>query len=253
MYDLEKEKQIISILRNKQFDNIANLANALYVSESTLRRMLVKMEQKGIITRTYGGVYLKSESETEHLSVELREKQNLVEKKALVKKAIEFIEDDTAIFIDSSTTCLQIAPLLNDFKNLTIITNGLNLAYELMLKTQHKIMVVGGNIQFHTNSIVGSLAEKMMSDVHVSLAIFSTSEMDAEFGFSEKSAEQASFKNLMVHNAARSLYLVDDSKIDHKSLFKTCDLKDVSIIVTKKSLDKRYFQAAPKTLFVHCD
>ena len=83
MYDLEKEKQIIGILRNKQFDNVANLANALYVSESTLRRMLVKMEQKGIITRTYGGVYLKSESETEHLSVELREKQNLVEKKEI--------------------------------------------------------------------------------------------------------------------------------------------------------------------------
>jgi DeoR/GlpR family transcriptional regulator of sugar metabolism len=250
MLDLERDEQILAQLREKNACTVYELAQKLYVSESTIRRDLTRMEQKGLVTRTFGGVIIKKATGIDDSSFFLREKENLQEKRALVKEAAAFIQSNSAIFIDSSTTCLQIVSLLNDFHNLLIITNGLTIANEIVMKTRHRVTLLGGTIQPATNSVLGARTEKMISGYHANLAILSTYSLDPEFGFSEQTEEQSDIKKIMISNSNQAIVLVGSTKPDHKALSKTCDIADVSVIISTDPLSEAYHQVAPKTQFI---
>lgn len=250
MLDLEREEQILSFLKEKNSCTVYELAQKLFVSESTIRRDLTKMEQKGLVTRTFGGAIIKKEMAFEDTSVFLRRKENILEKRELCHKAVTYIQSNTAVFIDSSTTCLQISSMLKDLTNLLIITNGLMLANELVARTKHRVTILGGDVQPSTNSSLGPGAEKALDSLHASLAILSASAVDVAFGFSEQTAELASLKRIMVKNATRTIFLIGDSKIGHENLAKTCDLKDASVLISNSPLPEEYHQAAPHCEFV---
>jgi DeoR/GlpR family transcriptional regulator of sugar metabolism len=250
MIDLEREEQILALLNEKTACTVYELAQKLYVSESTVRRDLTRMEQKGLVTRTFGGVIIRKAAGIDDSSFFLREKENLQEKRALVKEASSFIQSNTALFIDSSTTCLQIVSLLNDFHNLLIITNGLTIANEIVTKTRHRVTLLGGTIQPSTNSVLGARTEKMIAGYHANLAILSTYSLDPEFGFSEQTEEQADLKKIMISNSDKAIVLVGSGKVDYKALTKTCDISDISVIISANHLPDIYHQKAPKTQFI---
>lgn len=250
MLDAERTEKILEILKVKNSCTVYDLANKLYTSESTIRRDLARMEQKGLITRTFGGAILKSNSNIEDSSFFLREKQNLKEKRALAREAVRFIEPNSAIFLDSSSTCLQLVTMLQQFKNLLVITNGLIVANELIIKTRHDVILLGGKIKASTNSVLGSAAEEMLRGYHASLCIMSTSGIDKDFGFSELTEEQARLKKIMIENSSKSIALVDTGKFNKKSLAHTCDIKDVSVIITNGPVPEDYKALAPKVEFI---
>ena len=251
MLDVERDEQILALLQKKKAFTVYELAQTLFVSESTIRRDLARMEQKGLITRTFGGALLKSNPIIEDTSFFLREKESLQEKRALVKEATKYIQSNTAIFVDSSTTCLQMVSLLNDFVNLLIVTNGLVIANEIVSKTKHRVSLLGGEVQPSTNSVLGTKAENMAKTYHASLAIMSTSGVDLSFGLSEQTEQQAALKNIMRQNSDMTIVLADAKKIGKKSLAKTCDLKDIDVLITTGALSEAYQTAAPKTKFIH--
>ena len=96
MLDLERNEQILAILRENKACTVYELSQKLFVSESTIRRDLSRMEQKGLVTRTFGGAILKSNPIMEDTSFFLREKENLQDKRALVKEALPFIQNNMA-------------------------------------------------------------------------------------------------------------------------------------------------------------
>lgn len=250
MLDLERNEQILAILKENKACTVYELSQKLFVSESTIRRDLSRMEQKGLVTRTFGGAILKSNPIMEDTSFFLREKENLQDKRALVKEALPFIQDNMAIFVDSSTTCLQMATMLNEFSDLIIITNGLALANELVTKTRHHVTLLGGDIQPAANSCLGSYAEAMVSEFHAALCILSTSGADAEFGFSEHRKDQAALKRLMIKNADQTIVLVDKKKIGKKCLAKTVGIDKVQAVITSGKVPDSFRQVAPETQFI---
>ena len=250
MLDLERDEQILEILQKRKACTVYELSQKLFVSESTVRRDLTRMEQKGLVTRTFGGAILKSTPTIEETSFYLREKENLQVKRALVRAALPFIQEDTAIFLDSSSTTLQIASMLNDFKNLRLITNGLAIANELVTKTKHQVTLVGGDIQPASNSVLGSRAEAMVEGYHAKLAIMSTAGVDPEFGFSEATEQSADLKRTMQKCSERTLVLFDETTIDRKNLARAFPLDGANIIVSSVPLPESYKSKAPESTFV---
>jgi DeoR/GlpR family transcriptional regulator of sugar metabolism len=251
MLDLAREKQIIEILKQKNACSIYDLAQALYVSESTVRRDLARMERKGLITRIYGGAMLKPSTSMDDTSFFMRESENLQEKRSLAKAALSYVRSGMTIFLDSSTTTLQIVTMLSAFDNLLIVTNGLFSANEVTTKTNHRAMIVGGAIEKSTNSALGTYADTMVSTLHAQLAILSTSGFDPEFGFSQQSEDQATIKRLMIKNAEKVIFLVSKSKVGKKTLAHTCDIKDADVVITDCELPEAYLAAAPETEFIN--
>jgi len=246
----EFEEKVVRELQDKKTCSVYELAAALFVSESTIRRMLSKMEQKGLVIRTFGGVILNNHPFMADGSFALREKENIPEKKALVKIASSFIRSNMCIFLDSSTTTLQIVPLLSAFENLFVVTNGIATANEVVTNTKHRVTLLGGDIQPATNSVSGSTTETMLSNYHAAVAIMSVSGIDANFGISEQSESQSLIKRIMIANSDTSVIMVGDSKVDKKSVYRTGAIKDISVVISTSPLPATYRQSAKSTTFI---
>lgn len=239
MYDIERQQKILDILTEYKTVSVQKLSEMLFCSGATTRRDLVRMEQKGLVTRTFGAVMLNANSSNKETSFELREKNSVSEKRLLCQKASIFIKNNSTIFIDSSTTLLHIVPFLKNYINLTIITNGLNIATEISYQTKHSVIILGGNVQPDTNSILGSLALDVLSSFSADLALFSCGGIDVDFGITESTIDSAKIKQYMIEHSDKSICLFDHTKYGKRKSFKTCDVNKIDILVTSKGIDEK--------------
>lgn len=246
MYDIEREKKILEILKEHGTIGINKLASLVFCSSSTIRRDLNKLEKRGLVKRSFGFVSLASEVGTEETSFSNREIVNISIKKKLSKVASKELNNSQTIFIDSSTTLLFIAPYLNEYKNLLIITNGLRIASEIINHTNHKVILIGGEIEPHTYSSLGSSAIADVSNFHADIALFSCSGVSISFGFSEASYDIAEIKKKMIENSTTKIFVFDKSKYGQNKTFKTCDIDNADTIIVPNDLDKLIIEEIKK-------
>lgn len=96
-------------------------------STSSLRRDLVDLEEKGLIQRAFGKIKLLNQENLE-FTWGYRENNNLIAKEKICKIASSFIDDNDAIFMDPSTTTINILNYVKNISGLKIITNSLKAA-----------------------------------------------------------------------------------------------------------------------------
>ena len=246
MYDIEREKKILEILDQKGTIGVNRLATLVFCSGSTIRRDLTKLEKKGLVKRSFGFVSLVKEIGTEETSFSVREIVNVALKKRLAKQAASELKNSQVVFIDSSTTMFFIAHYLNEYKNLLVITNGLRVASEIISRTNHKVILVGGEIAPHTNSILGSSAINQISQFHADVAFFSCAGVSFEFGFSEASADIAEIKKKMIENSTKKIFVFDKTKFGQNKTFKTCELSNVDEVIVPSDFDKNIIENIEK-------
>lgn len=246
MYDIEREEQIINILKQRTSISVAELATVLYVSTATIRRDLNKLEAKGLVTRTFGGVCLFKRQANRETAQMVRAEENVVQKKTLCRLVMPYIQDNMCLFLDSSTTVLQMAQNLNQFENLTIITTGIGLANQILNHTQHEIILTGGIIQHSTNSMLGAIATQTIESLHADLAIMSSTGLSLDFGFSESTIEQSHIKQAMIRNSDKVIYMVANNKFEKRSLNKTVDIKGTDILITDQKPTEEYINRCLK-------
>lgn len=242
MYNIEREDQIIKILKKQNSISVNELSKILFASTSTIRRDLTNLENKGLVVRTFGGVYLSKNTFNKETPFKYREETNIIEKRNLCQKALPFIKDNMSLFLDSSTTILQIVNYLNNFKNLTIITNGFEIANEILNNTKHQVILTGGIIQTNSNSMLGTITNSVLNNLHADLSILSSTGIDIDFGVSESALDQSEAKKIMNENSDTCIYLVDDSKFNKKGINKTSSLKDIDIVITNKKPNDEFIK-----------
>ncbi len=242
MYNIEREEQIIKILKKQNSISVNELSKILYTSTSTIRRDLTNMEKKGLVTRTFGGVYLSKQSFNTETPFKYREESNILEKRKICQKVLPYIKDNMSLFLDSSTTILQLVSYLNNFKNLTIITNGFEITNEILNNTKHQVILTGGIIQSNSNSLLGTITTNTLSNLHADLAILSSTGIDIDFGVSESTLDQSEAKRIMNKNSDMCIYLIDDTKFDKKGINKTSSLKEIDIVITNKKPSEKFIK-----------
>jgi len=240
MYDIERGEQIIAILKEKNSISVRDLSEKLYVSQATIRRDLNKLEKNGLVIRTFGGVCLSRHQVNRETASFYRAEESMLQKKSICNLVAPFIHDNMCLFLDSSTTVFHIISILNRFESLTIITNGLSLATEIIKNTSHEVILVGGVIQPNTNSILGSIANNIINSFHADLTIMSSTAVSERFGFSESTIEQSSLKQAMIRNSDLAIVLITSSKFDKESLYRTTDIKNINVLITDKKPSQNY-------------
>ena len=240
MYDIEREEQILQILKEKKTIGVNSLAKLVFCSGATIRRDLTRLEKKGLVTRTFGAVSILSSSiSNEEAIFSVRQNVNSAEKKLIAKAISEELKSNQTLFIDSSTTMLFIVPYLSEFKNLLIITNGLRIAEEIVSKTNHRVYVIGGELMPHSNSMLGSSTIREISNFHADLALMSCAGASVKFGVSEVTSESAQIKAVMIKNSDRSIVAFDSSKINSDKAFKTASINQIDTIIISKDINKK--------------
>ena len=129
----ERYDKILNILEEKNYITSQELAKILYVSMPTIRRDLADLESKKQLLRSHGGA---KRVNSEHIvtPLDFRKNVNHAEKRRICKTASDLITDNSIVFIDASTTAMQMAEFLSPKQNITVITNGIPLLIALTKK-----------------------------------------------------------------------------------------------------------------------
>lgn len=227
----ERKKQIIEQLKKSNgVSNLNYLCKRLFVSPSTMRRDLINLEEEGIVKRHHGGVSLISNSSTES-SIFQRRMENTDKKLAIVKLARTLLRDNLVIFLDSSSTVSLLSPYLKQFNNLTVITNGLNVASQLNSAENIRCFICPGLLKNRSLSIIGEYTYMFLDNFRADLAILSTKSIQAD-GVFEGDDAQAQCKKYMMKNAKKKILLCDNTKEYAGGYFKLSDFQDFDYIIT---------------------
>lgn len=242
MLAIERRNEILAKLQEEKKVVVSDLSQQYRVTEETIRRDLEKLEKEGLAKKTYGGAVL-NESFNIDLPYTVRKKANVTGKQYIAEKIGQMIEDGDHIILDASSTALFIAKKIKDKRNITVITNSVEILLELSDRSGWKILSTGGRLKEGGLALVGYQAERMISMFHVDYAIFSCKGIDMERGVTDSNESDAQIKKIICKAAKKKILAVDSSKFDRISFTEVCELADLDMVVTDMEPDERWKQA----------
>ncbi|MEW9502388.1 DeoR/GlpR family DNA-binding transcription regulator [Jeotgalibacillus marinus] len=247
----QRRKDITSHVHATGKVDIEQLSEMFHVSPMTVRRDLVLLEQDGKLIRTHGGA-VSPRSLTLETPFISKETKHVTEKRAISKKAVQMIPEGASILLDSGTTTLELARHLVNRKDLTVITNDINLASEMVNSALH-VIVTGGDLQNNVGALLGAQTQEFLRSIHVDRFFLGAHAIDLHAGVTSPTLEKSMVKKLMMEAAEETWLLADSSKIHHKAFSKVCALQDLDGFITDDRVSKeevRLIEQQVKTFFV---
>ena len=233
----ERKEAILKMLEEEGSVKVSKLTKLFDVSIETIRRHLEALEKEGALKRVYGGAVLKR-SEVQNLNYISREKEFIDEKKEIANTAIKYIEEGQSVALNDSTTNIELARALKkNFKRLTVITNSLLIANELVDAENFTVICTGGMLHQRERAFYGNLAENLLSNFIVNKAFISVSGVSLIRGITDFLPEEVQIQRKLIEIAQETIILADSSKIDTVSLMKVEDIHEINLIITDSKLD----------------
>ena len=231
----EREDRILNALLEKESMTTQELSARLYVSVPTLRRDLIKLEQKGKIIRTHGGAQLVKMSADEKIPFLLREQEQNSAKDIMARKAVTFVRDGDILMLDGSTSAYAIIPYLASFKNLIVITSSAKSSF-LLGRMGINNICTGGKMITRSLAYVGEDAQNTASRYNADIVFFSCRGLTLDGKLTDNSVEENALRMTMLRQARRKVFLCDSSKLGRTYLNTLCHLSEVDEIVCEQPL-----------------
>lgn len=244
MLAIERKNEILNKLRAEQRVLVSELALYYNVTEETIRRDLDKLEKEGYATKTYGGAIWGNSTKTD-LSYTIRNKTNVEAKNVIAGLVAKLVEDGDHLMLDDSSTSLYVAKKLKEKKNLTVITNSVELVVELANVDGWTLILTGGKLKPQSLALVGSQAQQMLSNYHVDKVLLSGKGLDFKAGLTDSSEFHAETKQSMIRAAKQRILILDNSKFDKVSFVRITDIDQIDTVVTNCPPNRewlRYFE-----------
>lgn len=227
----ERREHILSYLSKHDRGYVADLSQLLGVSEVTVRKDLDFLEGQGFLTRIHGGALASGRGRLE-LHFGAREQQNLDEKRRIAQSAALLIQSGQRIFLDASTTALQVARMIKDREDLIVVTNGLYTAMELVFCEGITTMVLGGTVRPRSSSLVGNLNTDLLRRLRVDLGIFGAYSVTAKDGLMETDIDEATLKQSVVNVSNKVVGIADSSKFGTTSFSVFALPEEIDLLIT---------------------
>jgi DeoR/GlpR family transcriptional regulator of sugar metabolism len=209
---------------------IDQLSEELSVSPMTIRRDLDQLEEKGKVIRVHGGA-VGAKSLITETPFQTKESRNTEQKRLIARKALSLIHEGQTILLDSGTTTLELARLLQSKINLTIITNDIKIAAELV-DSKLKVIITGGELQNDIGALFGPLTHHFLKNIHVDLFFLGAHAIDLKTGITSPTFEKSLVKQLMMEAADSTWLVADSSKMGERAFSKVCDLQELTGFIT---------------------
>lgn len=236
----ERHQAILELVQRYESVRVTDLAEQLNVSESTVRTDLETLDEQGHLVRIRGGAIAKTEQPLDEPAPYLLQKarSHALEKQTIARWAAGMIEDGDIIMLDASSTVFHIAPFLRDRRELTVFTNGIDVARLLAKEPSNTVIILGGILRSNGNSITGEISRQLLQDYHVQTAFVSCSGFTPDQGFFEVDLREAQMKTLMIQASQQCVALLDSSKIGRVGLTVFGTLANVDYVVTDEKITR---------------
>lgn len=227
----ERRIKILDMIRKNRKVMVSDLTREFSVSAATIRTDLRQLQQAGHVIRTHGGALERTKT-GEELDSQQKEIQNLSEKRAIAEAALNYIEDGDTVIIDTGTTTLELAKLLHKKKNLSVVTNDIQIASVLEGCDSINIILMGGIVRKGFHCTVGIHGREITTKMIVDKAFMGTNSFSASSGATTPDLHQAETKKHMISISSKVILLCDSSKIGRASFAQFATADQIDILIT---------------------
>jgi DeoR family transcriptional regulator of aga operon len=234
----ERRTQILQIVRSAGRARVNDLAGQFNTSAVTIRHDLNELHHRGLVFRSHGGAMLPGGILREPPVLE-RVKEHSAEKHRIGVMAATFIGDRETIVLDSGTTTLEIAREIKKKQGLQIITNGINIAVELLDARDIEIFIAGGTVRKESASISGRFAEEMFEQFAADKMFLSGSGCELDFGVSGANLEESVVTKAMLRISREVVLVADASKFSKRSLLRIASFTEIDTVISDKRLNEQ--------------
>ena len=235
----ERHNMIVQIINDTGSASVKDLSVRFAVTEDSIRKDLTFLQKKGLLKKTYGGA-LKIDDDTKERYVSERKGKYLPDKQKIAKKAVRMMHDGELIFLDISTTSIEIAKILKTSgRSLTVVTNMVDVMLVMAGDVYNKIIFVGGTFSEGKDGFVGAITNREIVKYNFDKAFLGVVGVDTEKGVvTTYTADDAATKEAIVHASKKSYLLLESRKLSKQSNYVFAKLKDIHGAVTEKPLPK---------------
>ncbi|MDI6870178.1 MAG: DeoR/GlpR family DNA-binding transcription regulator [Bacillota bacterium] len=230
---LQAERQLIitSLIRANKTVSVDDLSKRFNVSFNTIRRDLDALERQGILRRTQGGAILVEFGQFAQ-PFHVRKAEYSEEKAAIGRVAARLVTENDIIIIDAGTTAQQVAKNLGHLQHVTILTNSLEVANDLLVHANITVIPCGGVLRPTSRSMVGIPAEQFFSQFHADKAFIGVGGISLETGLTNPNIHETAVKKKMIEAAKEVIVVADHHKFERVSLSPIAPITAVHKIVT---------------------
>lgn len=227
----ERLQQIEHLIKERQHVRVTELSEHFGVSEPTIRRDLQKLETMGRIQRAHGGASAVEQATPEPPIGQRGEEYN-EEKCRIGQAAARLIQDGETIFLGSGTTTLEVARNLHGKKDLTVITNAINVAHYLAGNPDINVIITGGVLRHSALSMIGYIVEQTLKELHADKVIVSMRAISVDEGLTNDNLLETMTDRQIIQLAHEVILVADHSKFGKVSTAVVAPMTAVHKIVT---------------------
>ncbi|MFJ7243448.1 DeoR/GlpR family DNA-binding transcription regulator [Kitasatospora sp. NPDC098652] len=235
MLKADRVVRILSHVTEAGSADVHALSELLEVSASTIRRDLQGLHDRGLLHRTRGGA--STGAVTLERSLRQRSEHRQEEKRRIGLAAAELVPEGAVVGLTGGTTTVELARALADRTGITVVTNAVNIAAELIVRPAIRLVVIGGLARSASYELVGPAADRMLSHYHLDLSFIGVDGLTAQEGCTTHDEMEAEADRALLRRSGRSVVLADSTKIGRVTFASICPLSEVHALVTDDGLD----------------
>ena len=224
MLAIERRNEILLRLQKEKRVVVSELSQHYQVTEETIRRDLEKLENDGLVVKSYGGAVL-NEQNIVGLPFDVRKNQCVAEKQKIAGLVADLVREGEAVMLD-----------------VTVITNSVEIIVELYDMPKWTVISTGGTVREKSFAFWGPHTDEVLSSYHVDKAIISCKGLDLENGITDYVEQDASSKRMMLRAAKERILVADYTKFDTTAFTKVTDWAFITKLVTDRKPAKKWLE-----------
>ncbi|MEG1895699.1 MAG: DeoR/GlpR family DNA-binding transcription regulator [Oscillospiraceae bacterium] len=238
----ERHKHILSQLSKTGSVRTAELVTALKVSSETVRKDLEMMASEGLLDRVHGGAMQsanakKAPGNTGYVAFDERQLQNFSMKQVIAQSAATLVREGQSVALDAGTSSFELAKALTKtFDHLTVITNSVKIAVQLVENSNFVVICTGGVLTGDEYSFVSDFATLILDKINIDIMFLTASGITAS-GLTDQRIPEIKIQDKMRQVSEKVVVVADSSKFGVTSFVKLCDLEDIDTIITDSHVD----------------
>jgi len=247
----DRLSKILDIIAKEGAADVESVASNLKVSSATIRRDFDILAERSLVSRTHGGAIASSSSI--NLPLKYKAAKNDQIKQLIAIEAAKFVERYQVIGLNGGTTTTEVARALaidpkfaprdEQQPALTVVTNAVNIAAELTVRHQIKIMVTGGVARPQSFELTGPFSEQTLNEVNTDIAILGVESLDISRGAAANHEDEARVNRQIAARAEKLIVVTDSSKFSKRSFANIAPLSEIDILITDSGIDKKSIEA----------
>ncbi|MEU4090234.1 DeoR/GlpR family DNA-binding transcription regulator [Streptomyces aureus] len=235
----ERLNATLELLGERHRIQVEEVTQELGVSSATVRRDLDHLAQQRLLTRTRGGAV--AHAVAYDLPLRYKTVRHADQKLRIGRAAAALVSPGSVVGLNGGTTTTEVARALvtsahmdgsEDDVKVTVVTNALNIANELAVRPQVKLVVTGGVARAQSYELMSPLAEHILGELSLDITFLGVDAIDPDSGASAHHEGEAAINRLLARRAAKVVVVADSSKIGSRAFASICPVTQIDVLIT---------------------